>query len=139
MISYEVLCVGNTSREPLVGTVPIPWFNVAPVAFFDDHFSVADPPRSIELGSADSVTSGCGGGAGSAGFGGGGGGGGGGGFLQPALNATRKILNTTSEILLLVDMELLCLLKVLFHCWNYLASRPSAHCALLTSRTTYHD
>jgi hypothetical protein len=101
------------------------------VAFVDDHFSVADSPRSMELGSADSVTSGFGGGAG----GGGsttGGGGGGGGFLHPPTNATKKMLSKTSAMLLFVDMVLLRLLKVLFH-WNDCLLKPPAHRFVRTS------
>ena len=60
----------------------MPWFNDALAAFCEDHFNVADLPRSIELGSADNETVGFGGGGGG-GSSGGGGGGGGGGFLQP--------------------------------------------------------
>ena len=94
------------------------------MAFFDDHFSVADLPRSMELGSADSVTSGRGGGGGGCStFGGGGGGGG---FLHPPTNATKKMLSKTSAMLLFVDMELLRLLKVLFH-WNDWLLKPPAH------------
>ncbi len=61
------------------------------MAFCEDHFKVADLPRSIELGSADNETLGFGGGGGG-GSSGGGGGGGGGGFLQPTTtsNWTHK-------------------------------------------------
>jgi hypothetical protein len=85
----------------------------------------------MELGSADSVTSGFGGGSGFTGAGGGGGGGGGG-FLHPAANAIRKILSKTSAMLLFVDMVLLRLLKVLFH-WNDRLLEPPAHRFVRTS------
>ena len=52
------------------------------MVFCDDHFNVADFPRSMELGSADSDALGFAGGGGGSSTGGGGGGGGGG-FLQP--------------------------------------------------------
>ena len=85
--------MGDTWREPLVETLPIPGLIEASVASLDRQFSVADWPRSIELGSAVSETVGvfgAGGGGAGAGAGGGGGGGGGAFFLHPAENSTRQ-------------------------------------------------
>jgi hypothetical protein len=66
----------------------------AEVAFVEDHFRVADLPRSMELGSADRVTVGLAGGSGSGA--GGGGGGGGGSFLQPAAKTAKNTLSMIS-------------------------------------------
>jgi hypothetical protein len=52
VIVYLVARVGETLREPLVGTVPILGSIDALVAFVDDHLSMADSPRSIKFGSA---------------------------------------------------------------------------------------
>ena len=47
-------------------------------------------------------------------------------------NATKKMLSKTSAMLLFVDMELLRLLKVLFH-WNDCLLKPPAHRFVRTS------
>ena len=104
--------VGKISREPLAGTVPIPWFNEALVAFDELQRRVADLPLSIELGSAEIDTVGLAGAGAGAGAGGGGGGGGGGSFLHPAANSARLILIVASAIFRLLIMELLGLLAV---------------------------
>ena len=82
------------------------------MAFCDDHFRVADFPRSIELGSAESETLGRGGGGGASFTSGGGGGGGGGGFLQPTTNVScrQKMPNRIIAMFRLFNMELLRLL-----------------------------
>ena len=50
------MLVGETLREPDVGTVPIPGVIVALTALVDDHLNVALWPRSMEVGEADIVT-----------------------------------------------------------------------------------
>ena len=103
--------VGKISREPLAGTVPIPWFNEALVAFDELQRRVADLPLSIELGSAEIETVGLAG-AGASGGGDGGGGGGGGVFLHPTANSARLILSVASAIFRLLIMDFLGLLAV---------------------------
>ena len=72
--------LGDTDREPLVLTSPMPWSMETLVAPVVVHESVEDWPLSIVLGLADRVAVGA-----DAGGGGGGGGGGATGafFLQP--------------------------------------------------------
>jgi hypothetical protein len=84
------------------------------VAFCEDHFSVDDFPRSMELGSAESETLGCGGGGGGGSTTGGGGGGGGGGFLQPtnSMSCRQKMPVRTVAMFRLLSMELLRLLEI---------------------------
>ena len=83
------------------------------MAFCEDHFSVADFPRSMELGSAESEALGRGGG-GVVSFTSGGGGGGGGGFLHPtaSISCRQKTPIRTITMFRLLNMELLCLLKI---------------------------
>src|SRR5690606_28326131 len=110
-IWYSVVAVGNTSREPVVGTVPIPWLSEALAALDEVHLSVADLPRSIEVGSAVRVTVGRGLGCSRTGGGGGGGGSGAGVFfLQPAAKSAKLALSTISATLRLLCMELVGLL-----------------------------
>jgi hypothetical protein len=86
---YVVDELGDTEREPLVLTSPIPWSMDTLVALVVLQDRVEDCPRSMVVGSADNVTVGA-----AAGAGGGGGGGAvaiGAFFLQPAIvNSNNK-------------------------------------------------
>jgi hypothetical protein len=89
-----IALLGNTCRVPVLCTVPIPWSIEISVASETTQRSVADCPRSIELGSAENcVTTGslaAGGGVGFTAAGGGGGGAGGTLFLQLPATISRE-------------------------------------------------
>jgi len=56
VITYVVVTVGFTTRDPFKSTVPIPWSMLTPVAFVLVHLNVDEEPWLIVPGSAVNVT-----------------------------------------------------------------------------------